>query len=532
MVGGRLVMVLGGQKSGKSTLATEMAAAKDGDVLVVAPALAGDAEMAERIAIHQSDRPSHWATVERFDVAEVIRTAPPEATIIVDAIDTWLTQAMTDAGLWTESAVAPWGLEGRTAADAIVSDATGIAAAARSRVGDTIVIAGQPGLGAHAMGAAQRRYVDLHGRALQALTAQADRTMLVVAGRPLELPVAPPNLRSELVTHQSLRLHGDTQVPAGSIDLAVNVEAGPPDWLARQLADAVADLADYPGPAAAEAAQAARHGVDANRVLACNGAADAFWLLAQGLRPRHAVCVHPSFTEPEAALRAASTAITRVQRRREDDWALDATMIPSDADLVVVGRPSNPTGAMDPAEVLSQIARPGRTLVVDEAFADHLPDAAGLLGEAPDMPGLVVVRSLTKLWGLAGLRVGYLIGPAELVQRLRDHRQPWSVSTPALVALAALATREPERQSRVADVAARRDDLAARLADCPVRSWISPANFALLHSAKAGLRDRLLAAGLAARQGNTFPGLDDHYVRVAVRDQAIHQRLAAALSRE
>lgn len=532
MVGGRLVMVLGGQKSGKSTLATEMAAAKDGDVLVIAPAMAGDPEMAERIAIHQDDRPSHWTTVERFDVAEVIRTVRSDSTIIVDALDTWLTQAMANAGLWTEASVSPWGLEGRAAADDILRDATCIAAAARSRLGDTIVIAGQPGLGTHAMGAAQRRYVDLHGRVLQKLTAQADRAMLVVAGRPLELQAVPPNLRPELVLDESLRMHGDTQVPAGSIDLAVNVEAGPPDWLAQRLVDAVTDLVDYPDPAIAEAAQATRHGVDPNRVLACNGAAEAFWLLAKGLRPQHAVCVHPSFTEPEAALHAMGTTITRVHRRPEHDWALDHTMIPPDADLVVIGRPSNPTGAMDPADSLTQIARPGRTLVVDEAFVEHLPDAAGLMGVAPDLPGLVVVRSLTKLWGLAGLRVGYLLGPPDLVTRLRHHRQPWSVSTPALVAIAALATREAERQRRVEDVATRRTDLTAHLRDSPVQSWVSPANFALLRSAKPGLRDRLLAAGLAARRGDTFPGLDDHYVRVAVRDPAIHQRLAIALSYE
>ena len=89
---------------------------------------------------------------------------------------------------------------------------------------------------------------------------------------------------------------------------------------------------------------------------------------------------------------------------------LDPDLVPAGADLVVLGNPTNPTARLHPVEILERLARPGRILVVDEAFADAVPGEPATLAARRDLPGLVVVRSLTKTWGLAGLRVGYLLG--------------------------------------------------------------------------------------------------------------------------
>ena len=97
------------------------------------------------------------------------------------------------------------------------------------------------------------------------------------------------------------------------MDLAVNVRAGaPPPWLRTVLHAALEDSAAYPVAAPARAAVAAAHGREPAEVLLTAGAAEAFVLLARALRPRKAVVVHPSFTEPEAALRAAGARVTRV----------------------------------------------------------------------------------------------------------------------------------------------------------------------------------------------------------------------------
>jgi len=134
-------------------------------------------------------------------------------------------------------------------------------------------------------------------------------------------------------------------------------------------------------------------------------------------------------------LRAAGHPVTRVMLRADVGWRLDPDAVPEDADLVVLGNPTNPTSVLHPAAAVAALARPGRVLVVDEAFADTVPGEPESLAGRRDLPGLVVVRSLTKTWGLAGLRVGYALGPAPLIARLAVQQPHWPVSTPALAAL-------------------------------------------------------------------------------------------------
>ena len=320
--------------------------------------------------------------------------------------------------------------------------------------------------------------------------------------------------------------HGDRQVPSGALDLAVNVLATTPEWLRKELA--AVDLAVYPDPAPALAAVAQQHGVAVEECLLVNGAAEAFWLVAQALRPRLAACVHPSFTAPEAALRAIGVPVHRVVRDEAAGFALDLGAVPEEADLVVLGRPDNPTGRLETLDVIAGLTRPGRVVVVDEAFADFLPDAAGL--HPAGLPGVVCVRSMTKLWGLAGLRVGYLLADPTLVSRLAAVRQPWPVNALALRATELLSAADDERRARAGAVAGARRELVAGLAPLPVQVWESPANFLLLRSDEPDLRERLLDRGIAVRRGETFPGLDAHYVRVAVHpDPEARARLLAGL---
>src|SRR4051794_19036233 len=113
-----------------------------------------------------------------------------------------------------------------------------------------------------------------------------------------------------------LRFHGDAEIAPGLVDLAVNVrQEAPPSWLTGPVAASLAHLGQYPDPAEATAAIAARHGRPAGEVLLTAGAAEAFVLLARALKPRRAVVVHPQFTEPEAALVTAGHAVERVLLR-------------------------------------------------------------------------------------------------------------------------------------------------------------------------------------------------------------------------
>ncbi|MFB4303650.1 Rv2231c family pyridoxal phosphate-dependent protein CobC [Actinomadura sp. NTSP31] len=328
-----------------------------------------------------------------------------------------------------------------------------------------------------------------------------------------------------------LRHHGDAEVGDGLADFAVNVRTGtPPAWLADRLRASVADLAGYPDPRPARRAVARRHGRAAGEVLLTAGAAEAFVLLARVLKPRKAVVVHPQFTEPEAALRAAGHTVERAVLGK--DFTLDPAVVPDDADLVVVGNPTNPTSVLHPAAAITALARPGRTVVVDEAFMDCVPGEPETL--ATRLPaGIAVIRSLTKTWGLAGLRAGYLLADRHLVERLAEAQPLWAVSTPALVAVEACCEPQAiaEAEAWAAGLAAERDRLAAELTARGL--YVVPearASFLCLCVPDAlGIRALLRQRGYAVRRGDTFPGLGSDWLRISVRDRPSNDALLDVL---
>ncbi|WTI79765.1 Rv2231c family pyridoxal phosphate-dependent protein CobC [Streptomyces sp. NBC_00726] len=335
-----------------------------------------------------------------------------------------------------------------------------------------------------------------------------------------------------------LRHHGDAEVRGRGrdlTDLAVNVRAGtPPAWLTERIAGSLGALAAYPDGREAREAVAARHELPPDRVLLTAGAAEAFVLIARALPARRPYVVHPQFTEPESALRAAGHQVGRVLLRAGDDFRLDPSDVPDEADLVVVGNPTNPTSVLHPAAVLERLARPGRTLVVDEAFMDAVPGEREALCGRTDIPGLVVLRSLTKTWGLAGLRIGYVAAAPETIRALTEAQPLWPVSSPALAA--AEACMEPRALAEAAGAADRivvdRAHLVAGLREFSEIRVVEPAEgpFVLIRlDGAAEIRERLRMLGFAARRGDTFPGLGDGWLRLAVRDRATTNRFLQAL---
>ncbi|ANH40247.1 Nicotinate-nucleotide--dimethylbenzimidazole phosphoribosyltransferase [Nocardioides dokdonensis FR1436] len=334
-----------------------------------------------------------------------------------------------------------------------------------------------------------------------------------------------------------LRHHGDAEVRGtGLLDLAVNVHPGPrPAWLETALRASLDDVGAYPDPGAAEHAIALRHDRPAEEVLATAGAAEAFSLVAR-LRPwRRPVVVHPQFTEPHAALERAGHRVTTVLTRAENGFALDPGAVPPDADLVVVGNPTNPTGRLHPVDDLLALRRPGRLVVVDEAFIDTVPGERGTLAGAPP-EGLVVLRSLTKHWSIPGVRAGYLLGAAGDVAALRRGQVPWSVSTTAAAAIQACCTDEAlaEAERRAHLITQWRTHLVAALAGLGIRTLPSQTSFLLARLGPDG-RAHLREHGIAVRRCDTFPGLDPGWARIAVRppgttDHLVHALLARPIA--
>jgi histidinol-phosphate aminotransferase len=333
-----------------------------------------------------------------------------------------------------------------------------------------------------------------------------------------------------------LHFHGDSELSDGVVDLAVNVRTmPPPEWLATPIRATLSDLSRYPDQSDARAAVAGRHHRSPEEVLLTAGAAQAFTLIAHAFTPRRPMVVHPQFTEPEAALVAAGHTVARHILVEENGFRLDPAGVPDDADLIVVGNPTNPTSVLHRADAIASLARPGRLLVVDEAFADTIAGEPESLSQRRDIDGLIVIRSLTKTWGLAGLRIGYLLAAPVLIDRLAAHQPLWPVSSPALAAAVACSSPQALAAERAiaAELTVDRDHMLGALSKIPgVRVAGAPASSFVLMRVDGGerVRSRLRDAGYAVRRGSTFPGLGTDWLRIAVRTPSVIDPFIEALA--
>jgi cobyrinic acid a,c-diamide synthase len=345
------------------------------------------------------------------------------------------------------------------------------------------------------------------------------------------------SVRHEESVVADLSHHGDVEATDGLMDFAVNVYAGPrPTFLDDALSAGLVAADRYPDPTAARQALAKRHGRTPDEVLPTSGASEAFELLARVRSWRRPVVIHPGFTEPHAALIRAGRDVTVVQT--DTDFRLRPERVPADADLVVIGNPTNPTGVLHPVADLLALSRPGRMVVVDEAFMDvvrgetnSLARPDGRLTSAvhnPELGGIVIVRSLTKHWSIPGIRAGYVLADPDTIAALADLQTPWSVSTPALAAMVALADAGDDSDRRAADLTTWTEHLTIELRARGIRTSDSRAPYVLAQVGR-GVHAALRDLGIAVRRADTFPGLDPTWVRIAARPPEQTAHLLTAL---
>ena len=168
--------LVGGARSGKSTLAVRMASAFGGPVTFVATAEPRDAEMAGRIASHRAERPATWTTLEApLALGDAVASVDPTAFVVLDCLTLWVSNTL-EAGL---------------SDDAVLDEAARVAKDLAARGTPSVVVSNEVGLGIVPMDPLSRRYRDLLGRVNTAFADAAERTFLVIAGRGLALAEVP-----------------------------------------------------------------------------------------------------------------------------------------------------------------------------------------------------------------------------------------------------------------------------------------------------------------------------------------------------
>lgn len=319
------------------------------------------------------------------------------------------------------------------------------------------------------------------------------------------------------------------------LNLAGNEGVGPDPALLRELESAGTEvLRCYPGNGPLTEALASWLGIARDRVLLTAGGDEGLDRICRfALRDGgHAVLPWPGFEMTRRYLDLTSAEVTRVSwmaPRYPTDAVLAA--IRPDTRLIVVTSPNNPTGGVATAEDLTRLAEaaPQATLLVDLAYAEFAEQ--DLTEAALALPQAVVVRTFSKAWGLAGCRVGYLLGDASTIGALAGIGGPYPVSGPSLqLAQERLRSGEAAMRTAVDATRTRRDEMAAMLEELGWRPMRSEANFVCCQPADPiRARDLLAGMGIAVRVWPDQEGLEG-LVRIGCApDQASHERLMRAL---
>ncbi len=337
-------------------------------------------------------------------------------------------------------------------------------------------------------------------------------------------------------------LAAEAGLPASEIiDFSANINPlGPPAWLRPIINSSINSLVHYPDPDSAELVKtAARHyGATANEVLAGNGSTELLYLLARALKPGRAVIPVPSYVDYARAARVAEVPVATVLLREEKGFALDAAELRAilrEGDMVIIGRPNNPTGLSCDGNALRTLAlaHPKTSFVIDEAFGGFVAGFDSLTQRRP--ANAIVLLSLTKLYAIPGLRLGCAIASADTAALVREIQPPWSVNTLAQ-AVGATALEDREYVSATQEyIRLQREHLREELLRIPgLTAYAGEANFLLVRLERADvdapeLARRTIRKGIAIRVCDNFAGLDGRFFRVAVRTAEQNDRLCAAL---
>jgi histidinol-phosphate aminotransferase len=262
----------------------------------------------------------------------------------------------------------------------------------------------------------------------------------------------------------------------------------PPDAWREELLAALADVSfhRYPDRPATELRQAVAdlHDVTPDEVFCANGSNEVLQslLLAFGGPGRRALVFEPTYALHAHIARIAGTEV--VQGVRDDDFLVDPghaldLLEQYGPEVTFLCSPNNPTGRAEPPETVATVSGAARGLViVDEAYGQFSPWSALALRGA-GQPGLVVTRTFSKTWAMAGARLGYLVAEPTVVAACESVVLPYHLSAQTQIAGLIALRHVSEMEARVARIAEERGRVAAALGDLLVDSWPSDANFIL-----------------------------------------------------
>lgn len=327
----------------------------------------------------------------------------------------------------------------------------------------------------------------------------------------------------------------DSDGKAGDwLDFSANINPlGVSEKIRSAIIKNIDGIKNYPDSNATELKNAIsqRYKVSAENLVLVNGAAEFFYLYLNVVRPQKILIPVPSFSEYERAARAGNADIEYFFTRPEENFNLNlAQILNFDADLIILGRPQNPTGNLISIDEIKKISAK-TDILIDESFIDFIEkeSARNLVSEK-----ISVVQSLTKIFAIPGLRLGFAVVEKNLAAKLNAAKDVWNVNFLAQKAGVAALSDEKFLSDTKNWLKVEKKFFVERLKKIPTLQIFEPtANFVLLKFETPELAEltlkELRKKKILLRNCANFAGLDARFLRSAIRSREENLKLLNAL---
>lgn len=346
--------------------------------------------------------------------------------------------------------------------------------------------------------------------------------------------------------------------PATALDFSANINPlGYPLDIEESVHANINTILHYPDPHCRRLRKrlADKYHCSESNIVVGNGSTELFYLIPRAVPAQQGMVFQPTFTEFTRSLKCARIPVKNIVCNDNNLFRIDLKRVDgrdsgqhehmpgrlpdSYTNIIFICNPNNPTGHLTRREDILDLAgdMPTSLVVVDEAFMEFVTDSDrfSVMQSAAEIENLIVVRSLTKLYGIPGIRLGFLVAHRNIVKLLLSYKEPWSVNSIAQ-SIGDAALRDGDFVIRSREYTAReRRFLYRELSAVNGLAPFEPSvNFILVKIVKEGMTastlfDRLIKSGIIIRDCTNFVSLSDKYIRLAVRRREENVRLLDAI---
>ena len=335
--------------------------------------------------------------------------------------------------------------------------------------------------------------------------------------------------------------------PSEIIDFSANINPlGISENVKKAMIDAIDKVVKYPDITYFDLKNSISNFEDINsqNIILGNGAAEAIFNIVRALKPKKALLPAPTFSEYEEAILSVNGEIKYYKLKEKNNFEIDNEFIDNikdDIDVVFICNPNNPTGnTVYLASILEMMAEQEKLLIVDETFMEFVPAEGeySLVSKVKDYKNLIIIKAVTKFFGLPGLRLGYGVSSnRELLEGMYEYKEPWTVNSFAETLTPTLFQDVAYIKESKAYFDLERKRMMTSLKEIRgLKVYETDTNFILLklETLKAYDLKKILFEkyDLLIRDASNFKGLDAHFIRIAVKSEEENNKLITALRKE